>query len=440
MTRKITRSTELYERARKVTPGGVHSNARFAIHSPHPIYMKRAQGSLIWDVDGNEYIDCLGNLGALILGHGDAGIRAAVERALDSGLTAAVDSELEIEATELLVSLLPNAESARFCNSGTEAVKHAITIARGVTGRQKIVKTVGNYHGHYDFVYCGFRPEPSQWDTGPQAVPAGRGVSDAVRTDTFVIPWNDSDALAAVLEQYGSEIAAVILEPVSFNVGCALPKPGYLEQVRELTTRAGALLIFDEVITGFRPAPGGAQEHFGVTADLTTYGKAIANGYPIAAVAGPAEIFDQIDPGTPDSIGFGGTYNGHTIPVAATLESLKRLAGGDVQRHLVAMTDKLVTGFNERAQNLGVAARMQGFAGKFAVYFLDHEVVDWQTAYATNREQFAVFSLVMREQGILWSAAPWTHHGITAAHGDAEIDRILTAAEKALEQVRQETP
>jgi glutamate-1-semialdehyde 2,1-aminomutase len=276
-------SKVLFDTAKKLTPGGIHSNVRWI--EPHPMYFSRAEGCRIWDVDGNEYLDCVVNFGALILGHKDPDIIQAVKEQLDTGLTAGLESELSIETAKKATRIIPCAEMVRFSNSGTEAVMHAIQIARGYTGKERVLKAEGNYHGWYDYIFCSNRYSFQNWQL-PKAFPSSQGLCADMADKTLVVPWNDIDKMKEVIEQYKEEIAAVIIEPVAHNIGCALPKEGYLEGVRELTEKNNILLIFDEVITGFRAAPGGAQEYFGVTPDLATFGKALANGFPISLVAG----------------------------------------------------------------------------------------------------------------------------------------------------------
>ena len=246
----FSKSQSMYQDALEVTPGGIHSNVRW--RKPHPFYYQKAKGSRIWDVDGNEFIDFLGNYGALILGHGDEDVIAAVEKQLAIGLTTGTETRLNIDVAEKLIAMIPCAEMVRFSNTGTEAVMHAIHIARGYTGKQRILKTEGNYHGWYDYVFCSHRYPEDQWRT-PKAVPSTGGLVSGIEDSTLVVPWNDYPAMEQVVEQYGKEIAAIIMEPVDHNIGCAMPKKGYLEKVRELTRKHHILLIFDEVQCGVRP-------------------------------------------------------------------------------------------------------------------------------------------------------------------------------------------
>ncbi len=424
----LKKSQQLYEVAKHLTPGGVHSNVRWM--NPHPMYFKKASGSKIHDVDGNEYLDFISNYGALVLGHGDMDVISTVKEHLDCGLTTGTESELTIEVAQLMKKLVPCCERVRFSNTGTEAVMHAIHIARGYTGKQRILKFEGHYHGWYDYILCSNRYPYENWQL-PKPYLTANGLCNDVENSTLVSRWNDIDFLENLIVQNKDEIAAVIMEPVNHNIGCALPEEGYLQKVRELTTKHNILLIFDEVITGFRVSPGGAQEYFGVTPDLATFGKAIANGFPLSALGGKKEVMEVISP-TQNNVGFGGTYNSNQLVMAAGLATLEKLQTGVVQTKLNRMTNNLVTGFNQRADAAKVDARMQGFSGKFQVYFTDKKVVDLRTARTTNEEIYKRFQESLFQKGILWSTSNFSHPSVTAAFSDEDIERFLQASEDFL--------
>lgn len=430
---KLNKSRKLYEMAKRVIPGGLHSNARWI--DPHPIYFNKGEGSKIWDIDGNKYIDCMVNFGALILGHGDPDVNKAVKRGLKIGLTAAVDTELSFEVARKLKDISPCAEMVKFASTGTEAVMHAIMIARGYTKKERIIKAEGNYHGWYDYVNCSYKYPPEKWCDIPVPFPSSEGLCRDLLEKTLVIPWNDLESVDRIIKQYKNEIAAVIIEPVNHNIGCALPRKGYLEGVRRLTRENDILLIFDEVITGFRATPGGAQEFYGVTPDLTTYSKAIANGFTLSAVVGKKDIMEITDP-SHKRVSFGGTFNGHQISLAAALVTLDKLKTGKIQVHLNRLTEWLIKDFNSIADNFGIKAKLQGFGGQFQVYFTDFEVTDYRTAYTTNRERYQEFRNGMIEGNILWSPDCFYHHGITASHSNKDIQKILTVAEKVLKGMK----
>jgi len=292
-----SRTRELFERASRVVPGGIHSNIRYM--QPFPYIFERGRGARLFDVDGEEYIDCVVNYGALILGHGDRRVTEAAKQQLDSGLTCGVESELSIKLAERLNSIIPCAEMVKFSLSGTEAVAHALNIVRGYTGKDKIIKIEGGYNGWSDTVIVSVHPDPSK--AGPASAPnkiyETRGVPQNAKENTIIIPFNDEDVAEKTIRDNRDKVAALIVEPVVFNSGAIMPKEGYLQHLREVTEKNDVLLIFDEVITGFRLAPGGGQEYFDVTPDLATFAKAMANGFPISAVAGRRDIMKVSAPG-----------------------------------------------------------------------------------------------------------------------------------------------
>ena len=425
---KLEKSQALYEEAKDLTPGGIHSNVRWM--NPHPMYFKKASGSKIYDVDGNEYLDFISNYGALILGHGDTDVAASVKEHLACGLTTGMESELGIEVAKKMKKLVPCCERVRFSTSGTEAVMHAIHIARGYTGRERIVKFEGHYHGWYDYIFCSNRYPFQNWQL-PKPYMSSQGLCSDAENSTLVSPWNDIEFLENLIEQHQDEIAAVIMEPVNHNIGCAMPKEGYLQQVRELTGKHNILLIFDEIITGFRVAPGGAQEYFGVTPDLATFGKAIANGFPLSAVGGKQEVMEVISP-TQNKVAFGGTYNSNQLVMSAGLATLEKLQTGAVQTKLNRLTEDIVKGFNQRAAAAKVDARIQGLGGKFQVYFTTEMVDDWRTAKNSDEKKYRRFQEALFQKGILWSTSNFSHPSVTAAFTDEDINRFLQASEEIL--------
>jgi glutamate-1-semialdehyde 2,1-aminomutase len=418
----------------------VHSGVRF--QEPHPIYFKRAKGSRVWDVDDNEYIDCIVNMGACVLGHGDSKVLDAVTTQLSTGLTAGLESELSIRVAERISQIVPSAEIVKFSNTGTEAVMHAIQIARGCTGKNRIIKIEGGYDGWYDFTLVSVHPksEESGPADAPIAVSGSRGISTAAAKETIVIPYNNLDAAETIVKKFTKEAAALIVEPVAFNMGCVLPKEGYLKGLREITERHDVLLIFDEVITGFRMAPGGAQSYYKVTPDISVFGKAIANGFPVSAVVGKKEVMEITDP-KKGKVPFMGTYNASQTSLAACDASLRQLADGKVQSHLHRASETLVKGFNEAVGTVGVAARMQGIGGKFQVYFTNHEVTDYRIAALSDEKKYAVFQKAMMNRGIyFYHGASFPthlfHHGVSYAHSDEDLSAVLKAAEESLKEVK----
>jgi len=339
--------------------------------------------------------------------------------------------------------MIPCAETVRFSNTGTEAVMKAIMIARGYTGRDKIIKIEGGYNGWYDCVTVSHRPslEKAGPEDAPNSLPDHDGMLKDVVKKTIIIPYNNIEAAEKAVKENKDEVAALIVEPVAYNMGCVLPKEGYLKALREMTEKYDILLIFDEIISGFRAAPGGAQEYYGVTPDMATFAKAIANGFPMSAVAAKREIMEVTKPSSEKWTGgrviYGGVYNGSQSCLAAASATLEILRKGDVQRELQERTANLVERFNEMAEDVGVVARMQGFAGQFQVYFTDKEVTNYREAVKADAEKFKLFQGVLMENEVLSLPLPLFHHGITIAHGDEEINKILEAMEKGLKRVKE---
>jgi glutamate-1-semialdehyde 2,1-aminomutase len=440
--RKIThRSKSYYQKASRLITGGVHSNYRF--HEPHPRYYTHASGPYIWDVDGNKYVDCILNAGACVLGHGYPKVVEAVKEQLKTGLTVGLESELSIETAQMIHEMVPSAEVVRFSNSGTEAVMHAIQIARGHTGRDKIAKLEGGFNGWYDYALVSTHPDLN--DAGPAnnpvSVPASNGLSQHA-SETIIVPFNDIENTSRILQQHKDEIAALILEPVMFNVGCVQPRLEYLKAAREVTEKLGAVLIFDEIISGFRMAPGGAQEYYGVTPDMSTFAKAMANGFPLSAVVGKREIMEITNPkssaslSTHEGVAYYGTYNGNQMSLAAARATLGELKSGKIQKHLHERIRWLRKEFVSMTDKTGIKARMAGIGGKFCVYFMEEEPVDYRTAMGTDARKYALFRKTMVESGIMMHPMATNHHGITWSHTNEALDEMLTAMEFALREVK----
>jgi glutamate-1-semialdehyde 2,1-aminomutase len=431
------RSREIYEKYDKLTPGGVHSNIRF--FDPFPIYFSRAKGARVWDVDGNEYIDCVINMAGLILGHGDSTVVEAVKAQVETGLTCGVDSELSFRVSEMLTEMIPCAECVRLSNTGTEAVMKAIMLARAFSGRDSIMKLEGGYNGWYDCSMVSVKPDPRKAGprSTPKSIPEVSGLLWNSVKHTIVMPFNDLHSSEKLIKRNRRRLAAVIVEPIMFNVGCALPKEGYLKGLKEIAEANDVLLIFDEVISGFRVAPGGAQEYYGVKPDLATFAKAIANGFPLAAVAGREDIMRMSAPGS--KTGYAGVYNGSHVSLAAASATLEQLKDGHVQNYLNKTTEELARGFETITEELGVRARLQGLGGQFQVYFTDHDVTDFRSAMTSDVALFRSFHRSMLSQGFYFLPLQLFHHGITYAHQKTEIDAILKAMRTSLERVEAST-
>jgi glutamate-1-semialdehyde 2,1-aminomutase len=425
-------SRQLYERAKRVVPRGTHSDSR--VRTPHPRYFVRGDGAWVVDADGNRWLDCVMGNGAIILGHAHPPVTQAVEQQLRSGLGAGLESELSVLVAEQFLAQVRTAERVRFANTGTEAITHAIAMARARTGKSDIAKAEGSYHGWSDFVYVSVfhRVQEAGDPACPNSVAGMAGLNPAAVQSTLVLPFNDADHTERLLRANAHRLAAVVVEPVMIDIGWVPARADYLQRLREITAELGIVLIFDELLTGFRVAPGGAQEHYRVTPDLSIFGKALGNGYVIAAVAGAADIMDPVSGPRP---AFVGTFNGHQTSLAASHVVLELLADGSVQRRLQARTYNLIEQFDEAARRAGVAAKLAGGGGHFHWYFTDREVTDYRSAASSDPTACKIFARSLDEHGVICSPAALQHHAISAAHGDAEIEHLLSAMRIGLAEV-----
>jgi glutamate-1-semialdehyde 2,1-aminomutase len=429
---KTENSQLLYDRAQRVITAGVNSNSR--ARSPHPLYFARADGPFVWDVDGNRYIDLgMGN-GAILLGHNNPLVRAAVERALANGITTGLETESAIRAAELFIRIVPYAERVRFTNTGTEALMHAVQIARAKTGRRRIAKIEGAYHGWTDAVFVSTWPNLALAgpDNAPIPLPGTGGLDSAMIQDTIVIPFNDIAAAETILRANANDLAAILVEPTMIDVGFIPAERAFLVQLRQLASEIGAVLIFDELLTGFRLARGGAQEFYDVQADLAMFGKALGNGFPVAAVAGKAEFLEKSAPGSGNTT-FVGTFNGHAVVMAAVEASLAQLADGRATRDLHARTSALIEEFGTFARRHGVAAQMYGGGGHIHWYFTDRPVRNYRDAARSNAKRYSAFITTLAEAGFLVSPNYLLHHAISLAHSQSELEQLVQAMERGLE-------
>ncbi|MGD0422657.1 MAG: aspartate aminotransferase family protein [Candidatus Bathyarchaeia archaeon] len=432
--RNTSQSKLCYERINSRVPGGIHSNIRFT--HPYPLWFSRAKGGRIWDVDGNEYVDCVINMSALILGHGDERVTRAVSEQINTGLTCGVETELSVKVAEQVAQMVPCAESVKFSNSGTEAVMKALMIARAYSGKQKILKLEGGYNGWQDSVAVSSKPNLKKAGpkTKPKTVPENVGLLKAAVDATLVMPFNDLEAAEKIIKKHRKKLAAVIVEPVMFNLGCVRPKDGYLQGLKELTARNDVLLIFDEIISGFRVAPGGAQEYYGVTPDLATFAKAIANGFPMSAVAGRSDVMEVTGP--EGKAGWAGVYNGSQVSLAASHATLEVLADGEVHKRLNAECEQLEHKFADLALEAGIPAQLAGLGGQFQVYFTDKKVDDYRSACKSNPARFRIFQEEMLREGIYTLPIPLFHHGLVSAHTREDIEKLTSGMRAGLEKVR----
>lgn len=421
---RYQRSNELFQRARQSLAGGVGSNVR-ALAQP-ALYFRSAAGARMVDADENVYLDYTLSQGPMFLGHSPPAVLDAVARAMRKGQLYGAQHELEIELSESIQRFVPCAELARFCNSGSEAVHAAIRVARAHTGRDKILKFEGHYHGWFDETLISIAPRSKQAGArqAPKPALASGGQLASAADNVIVLPWNDSELMSATLQRHGRELAAVILEPVMCNNSCIPPAPGYLETVRELCSRHGIVLIFDEVITGFRLALGGAQSYFGITPDLATFGKAMANGFPIACLAGRRELLELI---AGLQVNHSGTYNGNVMVTAAAQATICELERLDYER-IHQLGETLMSGLRELAAKYGRPVLIQGLGPAFHLAFTERDsFLHYRDSLEIDGDSGSEFVRAMLDRGIrLLARGLWY---LSAAHTEADIQHTLETVE-----------
>lgn len=421
-----SRSETLFARAREVIPGGVNSPVRsFKAVGRDPIFIARASGAWMEDVDGRRYIDYIGSWGPLILGHAPAEVVRAVQEAARRGFSFGAPTEAEVEMAERLRTFFPAVEVSRMVNSGTEATMSALRLARGFTGRTKLLKFVGCYHGHGDAFLV--KAGSGALTLG---VPDSPGVTPGVASDTLTARYNDLAAVQSIFAERGAEIAAVIVEPVGGNMGVVPPEPGFLEGLRQTTHEAGSLLIFDEVMTGFRVDRGGAQERYGVQPDLTTLGKIIGGGLPVGAYGGRREIMGQVSPAGP--IYQAGTLSGNPLAMAAGLATLKALEEPNFYRHLEDKAQALTDGLAEIFREARRSVTINRVGSMFTVFFTSGPVRNFEEATASDTEAYAAFFRELLAEGVYFPPSQFEAAFVSAAHGLAEIDRTLEAVRRVV--------
>jgi glutamate-1-semialdehyde 2,1-aminomutase len=422
----IPRSAELFAAARCVIPGGVDSPVRaFAAVGGTPRFIARGEGSRVYDVDGHEYIDYVGSWGPLILGHAHEAVVTAVARAARMGTSFGAPTAMEVELAGIVTAAIPSVELVRFVNSGTEACMSALRLARAYTRRDKIIKCAGCYHGHADGLLVS---------AGSGAltlgVPDSPGVSKSQAADTIVVPYNDAAAVEAAFKCYPDEIACVIIEPIAGNMGFVLPKSGYLQALRAATARAGALLIFDEVMTGFRVAYGGAQAVYDIVPDLTCLGKVIGGGLPVGAFGGKREIMDRLAPD--GDVYQAGTLSGNPLAMAAGIAQLRALSEPGVYAQLEANTALLVRGWREAFADAGVAAQIAHAGSMWGCFFTSTSVTDLASAKTSDTKAFGAFFNNMLEHGVYLAPSQFEAAFVSLAHSQDDIARTITAVRASL--------
>lgn len=431
----LEKSLAAFEEAKQIMPGGVNSPVRsYANVDCNPPFIARAEGDRIFDIDGNEYIDYVGSWGPMVVGHAHPNVVKALQEAVTRGTSYGAPTVIESELAKLVQQVYPSIELIRMVNSGTEATMSALRLARGYTGREKIVKFIGCYHGHSDSLLVSAGSGMATF-----GVPSSPGVTKGTAKDTVTVPYNDAAAIEKVMDEMGDEIAAVIVEPVAGNMGCVPPKQGYLRKLRELTAAHGALLIFDEVMCGFRASLGGAQAAYGITPDLTCLGKIIGGGLPVAAYGGRRDIMQEISPSGP--VYQAGTLSGNPLAMTAGVETLKIITAEpepgepDYSRMLTLKTKKLLLGWQEQAKKAGVAIQAHQAGSMFGIFFNEHEVWNFDDSCASDQEAFKVWFKSMLEQGIYLAPSQFETLFMSGAHTDEDIDRTIDAAGKAFAAV-----
>ena len=421
-----TNSERLFAEALKYIPGGVNSPVRaFRAVGGQPFFVNKAEGARVWDVDGNEYLDYVGTWGPAILGHAHPKIIKAVRAAARHGTSFGIPNPFEVTLAKMICTWLPSVQKVRMCNSGTEATMSAIRLARGFTKRDKIIKFDGCYHGHADSLLV---------KAGSGALtfgnPDSAGVPAAFTQHTVVLPFNDREAVKAAFAANPDQIAGIIVEPVPGNAGLYLPQPGYLDFLREVTTANGALLLFDEVMTGFRLANGGAQEHFGITPDLSCFGKVIGGGLPVGAFGGRAEIMDYLAPLGP--VYQAGTLSGNPLAMAAGIAALEELAASDAFVKLEELGAALEAGMKGAAKAAGIPVQFNRCGSMFCGYFTSEPVHNVADAMKSDRERFKKYFHGMLAEGIYLAPSQFEAGFLSTAHTAADIEQTVTAAAKVM--------
>jgi glutamate-1-semialdehyde 2,1-aminomutase len=426
----MTTNHELFQQARQILPGGVDSPVRaFKSVGGEPFFTARADGPYLWDVEGRRYIDYVGSWGPMIGGHNHPHVREAVERAVRDGLSFGTPCAAEAALAEAIRALMPSFEMLRFVNSGTEATLSAIRLARGATGRDRIVKFEGCYHGHGDSFLVKAGSGALTLGT-----PDSPGVPRALADLTLTLPYNDIDAARTLFDEMGKSLACVIVEPVAGNMNCIPPRPGFLEALRELCTRDGALLIFDEVMTGFRVAAGGAQQLYAITPDLTTLGKIIGGGMPVGAYGGRRDLLERVAPSGP--IYQAGTLSGNPVAMAAGLAMLDLIRAPGFHEELARKTQALTDGLVTAAREAGVPFSVNRAGGMFGLFFNGGKVETYAQATACDVAAFRRFFHAMLARGVYFAPSAFEAGFMSSAHGDAEIAATLEAARAALAEAR----
>jgi len=427
--KNFEKSRKLFQKALRVIPGGVNSPVRaFRAVGGNPLFIEKAKGSKIYDVDGNSYIDYVLSWGPMILGHVHPAVASALKNAVSKGTSFGAPTALEVELAELVLKIYPSMEKVRMVNSGTEATMSAIRAARGFTGRDKIIKFEGCYHGHADGLLVKAGSGAATF-----GLPDSPGVPKSYARNTLTLPYNDAAALKNMIEKEWRSIACVIIEPVVGNIGCVLPKQGFLETLRKLTKKHGIVLIFDEVMTGFRVSFGGAQAYYEIKPDMTCLGKVIGGGLPVGAYGGRKEIMSMISPEGP--VYQAGTLSGNPLAMTAGIETIRELSKKGVYIEIEKKSARLEKGLVDAAKRAGVKTRFYRAGSMFCTYFTDIEVYDYKTAKTADTEKFSKFFIHMLERGINLAPSQFEAGFMSLAHTEKDIDTTVKAAFESLKKI-----
>ena len=423
------KSRALFERAQRLMPGGVNSPVRaFRAVGGTPFFVARGEDCFLWDVDGNRYVDFVCSWGALILGHAHPEVVAAVKAAVERGTTYGAPTELEVRLAEQIQSAFPTMEMLRLVNSGTEATMSALRVARGYTGRSKVIKFEGCYHGHADYLLVKAGSGATTF-----GIPDSAGVPESFSQETIVLPYNDADAFIRTMDEIGDQVAAVIVEPVAGNMGVVLPQQKFLQALREQTRKHGAVLIFDEVITGFRLTYGGAQHLFGIEPDMTCLGKIVGGGFPLAAYGGRREIMQAVAPLGP--VYQAGTLSGNPVAVTAGLTTLRILERDKPYAELERRTNWLTDAIADAAHEFHIPIQINRIASMFTVFFADQPVTDYASAKRSDTKRFAHFFHALLQQGVFLPPSQFEAAFLSVAHSDEVLAQVAEAMRQAMRQV-----
>jgi len=439
-TTSRTRSQEWFIRAQASLVEGVNSPSRgAAVYSGGPIFLERGQGSHVWDADGNEYVDFMMSFGALIQGHAHPKLVSVASETMMQGSHFAAATSAEVEAAERFRRMVPSAEVVRFTNTGSEATMLALRLARAHTGRTKFLKFEGHYHGWYDpYLLNAHSHPPAELGAAenPARIPDSEGIPPVTFHDVVLAPWNEAGVLERIMQRHGHELAAVITEPIMANMGCILPRNGYLQRLRELTREHGALLILDEVVTGFRYAPGGCQEYYGILPDISTFGKALGAGFPVGAVAGSRAILDRMRCGQNMVLHYG-TFNGHRLTMEVVAANLDLLSTDGTYQKLHAIGDAAIAGLRDVFRRRKIRAIVQGFGPMFQVYFTERDAIHDYRDYCTHVDtgRYSRFVHRLLDHGIYMTPSNGLHWIISTAHTEADIQKLLDAADRACREM-----